>query len=143
MSATRQRRRMIALAVAALAVGLIAGLLIGRATASDVSDAVNASKDRGRALAAALRTLPLEYEQARSGSGENQAGIEDTVKRVSDQAATAIAKAPWLGPTDRATVTSAMQAVVDAVRRKASTDEFQRTVEAAASVVEDVFAVSR
>lgn len=141
MSTARQRRRTLAVAVGALLLGVILGALIGRATASDVNDALNASRSRGRELAAALHALPLEYEQARSGSGENQAGIEDAAKRVADQADSAVAKAPWLSGSDRIKVTLGVGVVVDAAHRGVSISEFQHAVDLAASIVEDVFGV--
>lgn len=139
MSAARQRRRTIVIAVATLVLGLVAGLFIGRSTASDVNDALNASRDRGRSLAAALRALPLEYQQAQSGGDENQAGIEDAVQRVARQADEAVAKAPWLGSDDHAGVTLSVGVVVDAAKRRVPSSEFENKVEMAAFTVEEVF----
>jgi len=143
MSASRQRRRTIAIAVAALVIGVGLGIVLGRVTANSVSDAVDASRSRGRDVAAALRTLPLEYEQARAGSGgETNAGIDDAVARVATMARAAFRKAPWLGPGDRGEVTSAVDAVGQAAHRSASLAEFKTAVDRAATTVEDVFGVS-
>jgi hypothetical protein len=143
MSAARQRRRTLTIAAGTLLLGLIAGMLIGRGTASDVNDELNESRNRGRALAAALRALPLEYEQARSGSGETQAGIEDAVKRVARQAEEAVAKAPWLSASDRMRVSLGVGVVVDAAQRGVPTTEFEKAVEVAATTVEEVFGLKQ
>jgi hypothetical protein len=140
MSASRQRRRTILAAAAALVVGVLFGVLIGRATAPGVDDAIAASRSRGRDISAALRSLPIEYEQSQAGTGgENQSRIEDAVRRVADMAKTALDKAKWLGPGDRAEVTAAIDAVLQAARQQVSQSEFERVVNDAASKVEDVF----
>lgn len=142
MSAARQRRRTIAIAVATLVLGLIAGLLIGRTTASGIDDDLSASRSRGRSLAAALRALPIEYEQAYSDTGENQAGIEDATQRVANQADSAVANAPWLSATERTRVTEAVAAVVDTASRRAPPTDFEEAAEEAATTAEDVFGAS-
>src|SRR4051812_12696608 len=102
MSATRQRRRMIVVALAALLVGLVAGLVLGRQTSSNVNDALGQSRDRGQRLAAALRALPLEYEQAQQGTaGESHTAIDDAVGRVVRQSTDALDHASWLGRSER------------------------------------------
>ena len=64
ISAGRRRRTTIMVGVAAAIVGLLLGFLLGRGTTTTIDDRISASRDAGRKFAAALRVLPLEYEQA-------------------------------------------------------------------------------
>lgn len=143
MSASRQRRRIVGAAIAALLVGVLLGVVIGRVTAPGVDDAVSSSKTRGRSIAAALGTLPFEYEQARAGAaGEDQAGIESATQIVVDMVPPALDKAPWLGPGARRQVTDAVDAVKQAVRDKASVAALTSAVDDAVAIVRDVFNVA-
>jgi len=140
MSPNRQRRRVVLVAVAALVVGAILGVVLGRATATTVADEVDASRTRGRRVAAALRALPIEYEQLRTGTGENsQLAFDDAVHRIVDQATTALDAAPWLRPSSRDRVSNQVEAVEKAVEAKVTPDEFRTTIDEAATTVEDVF----
>jgi hypothetical protein len=140
MSAHRQRRRMVGAAIAALLVGALLGVVIGRASAPGVDDAVSSSRSRGRSLASALSTLPFEYEQARAGAaGEDQARIESAVQIVIDMLPPALDKAPWLGPGARRQVTDAVDGVMQAVRSKVTGASMASAVETAVATVQDVF----
>ena len=143
MSASRQRRRTVGAAIAALLVGALLGVVIGRATAPGVDDAVSSSKARGRSIAAALGTLPFEYDQARAGAaGEDQARIESAAQIVIDMVPPALDKAPWLGPGAHQQVTDAVDAVKQAVRNKASVAALTSAVDDAVAIVRDVFNVA-
>jgi hypothetical protein len=140
MSAGRQRRRIIGVAIAALVVGAILGVVIGRATASGADDALSSSRARGRSIASALSTLPFEYEQARSGAaGEDPARIESAVQIVVDMVPPALDKAPWLGPGARQQVTDSVNAVTQAVHAKATVAAMSSAVDTAVATVTDVF----
>jgi hypothetical protein len=131
---------MVGAAIAALLVGVLLGIVLGRTTAPGVDDAVGSSKSRGSSIASALSTLPLEYEQARAGAGgEDQARIESAVQIVVDMVPPALDKAPWLGPSARRQVTDAVGAVMHAVRDKATVAEMTGAVETAVATVQDVF----
>ena len=141
MSANRQRRRIVVAALIALVVGLLGGWLLGRATATSVNDDVNASRARGGNVADTLRTLPIEYEQLRDGTGgKTQVAFDEAVQSIVDQVTKAVQQAPWLGPTARDQAIHAVETVQQAVAAKVSADEFRDTVEKAATSVEDVFA---
>ena len=143
MSASRQRRRVIGVAIAALIVGVVVGALFGRATASGVDDALSSSRTKGRSIASALGTLPFEYEQARAeAAGEDQERIESAVQIVVDMVPPALDKASWLGPGARRQVTDAVDAVRQAVRNKASVTAVTTAVDSAVATVQDVFNVT-
>jgi len=140
MSPNRQRRRLLVVTVLALVIGATVGLVAGRTTATSADDEVDASRLRGRRVAAALRALPVEYGELRSGSGESsQLAFDDAVHRIIGQATTALDGAPWLGPSANDRVVRDVEAVQAALEAKASPDEFAAAVEKAAATVEDVF----
>src|SRR4051794_678056 len=140
MSAAHKRRRTVAIAGIALLAGLGAGVLIGRATGGD--DPVGDSRRDGREVAAALRTLPVEYELLRSGApGKSQAALQDAVDRIADDLFVALAHAEWLGPTARAQATDAMKDAQRVVGAGEEPAQFGNDIEQAASSIEDVFNV--
>jgi hypothetical protein len=138
MSAARKRRRVAVVAVLALVAGLALGIVIGRTTGGD--DPVGASRRDGREVAAALRTLPVEYELLRSGApGKTELAFDDAVSRISDKLFLALSHATWLGPTARAQATNAMKDAQRAADAKENPDAFEQDIEASASSIEDVF----
>ena len=140
MSPNRQRRRIVGAAAIALLVGVILGVVIGRLTATSVDDEINASRKRGAAVGAALRTLPIEYEQLRGGTGgKSQVGFDDAVQRIVDQLTQALQKAPWIGPSAHDQAITDIEAVQQAAMSNASPDAFRAAVEKAAASIEDVF----
>src|SRR5262245_33414301 len=125
MSAERQKRRTIAIAVVTLIIGVVFGFVVGRSTAPGVDDALADAQTRGRNLSAALQALPVEYEQAETGqAGETTAGIDDAIQRVVTRADDAVAATPWLGPAARKAVLDAVAAVPDAANAHASVQDF-------------------
>jgi hypothetical protein len=141
MSAARKRRRTAVVAVVAVLVGLVLGVIIGRATGGE--DPVGDSRRDGREVAAALRTLPVEYELLRSGApGKSQAALQDAVDRIADDLFVALAHASWLGPTARAQATDSMKDAQRAVGAAEDPTEFGNDIEKAASSIEDVFNVA-
>jgi len=141
MSASHQRRRLVGATLAALVVGGVFGIALGRTTAPDVDDALNSSRRRAQDIAAALQTLPLEYQQSQEhAAGEDQARIESAVKIVVDMLPAALDQAPWLGPTARSRVTDSVNAVQAAVKRSAPVSELTAAVNDAVAAVQDVFA---
>jgi hypothetical protein len=142
MSADRQRRRVVMAAVLALLVGAIGGVLVGRATAPGVSDAIDDARSAGRDVAAALRVLPVEYEQAQSDSGESAAGVDDAIDRVARLLPPALDQAEWLGPSARQRATDAVGEVKQSADAGEDPADFAATVETAAGTVEDAFGLA-
>jgi hypothetical protein len=136
-SAKRRRTTSLA-AIAALAVGLVVGVLIGRAVTPSMDDEVRSGRDGGRDLVTALQVLPLEYGQALSGA-EGTAQIGDTVERASAQLDAALDGAPWLGPAQRRQATQAVAAVRAAAAKKVPPEDFQKVVDSSSQQIRAAF----
>jgi hypothetical protein len=137
----KRKRTTVLVAVATLAVGLVLGVVIGRATAPTIDDKVADGRAGGRDLVSALQVLPLEYSQARSGS-EGTALIGDTVERAVARLNPALDDAPWLGPAQRRSATQAVRSVTAAADRKVAPAAFQTVVDKAAATVSGLFGLS-
>jgi hypothetical protein len=135
---SKRRRTTGLVAVAALAAGLVVGIVIGHASAPTVSDKIRDGRDGGRDLVTALQVLPLEYGQALSGS-EGTSSIGDTVDRAAEQLPGALDGAPWLGPAQRRDATAAVQAVKAAAARKVAPPQFQAVVDRSSRTLDEVF----
>jgi hypothetical protein len=134
----RRRRATIAIAVGTLILGLVIGIAIGRGTAKTLDDEIADGRAGGRDLVTALRVLPLEYQQASTGSSETGL-IEDTVKRSTAQLPEALDGAPWLGPAQRRTATAAVRAVEAAAANKVSPKDFDGVIARSTATLESVF----
>jgi hypothetical protein len=141
ISAGRRRRTAILVAVVALVVGVAAGFLIGRGTATTVEDRIAEGREAGRKFAASLRVLPLEYEQAVTDDGES-GGAEPIVKRSLEGEQTAFDAAPWLGDAQIAAVHEKVDIVRKGPANDLTPDEFTEAVEEAAAAVEVAFGVA-
>jgi hypothetical protein len=134
----KRRRTTGVVAVAAVVVGLIIGIVIGQASATSLDDQIKEGRAGGRDLVTALQVLPLEYGQALSGS-EGSAQIGDTVDRAVARLGDALDGAPWLGPAQRAQATQAVQAVKAAATNKVAPPAFQTVVDSSSKTIETVF----
>jgi hypothetical protein len=98
----RRRRRLIAATVLALAAGLAAGVLIGRASSPSTVERVRTVQADARAAAAGLRVLALHDEAGaiandQAGDGGADLALSNTRTALQD----AFAAAPWLGTATR------------------------------------------
>jgi hypothetical protein len=98
----RRRRRLIAVALLALIVGLAAGVLIGRASTPSVADRVGAVQSDARATAAGLRVVAL-HDQAGAIANEQpgDGGADLVLARTRTDLEKLFAAAPWLGDAQR------------------------------------------
>lgn len=100
--ASRRRRQTIVLAVAALVVGLLLGLLAGRASAPSVADRIHSVQRDARATAASLRVLALHDQ---TGAASNQApgngGADLVLTRTRTELQGEFKRAPWLTAPQR------------------------------------------
>jgi hypothetical protein len=138
---SKRKRAAWLLAAAALAVGLVIGVVIGRATAPSLDSRIADGRAGGRDLVSSLQVLPLEYSQAISG-GEGTAQIGDTVDRVTSQLNKALDGAPWLGPAQRRDATRAIAGVRTAARDKVDKGRFEATVASATNLISTVFGLA-
>jgi len=134
-----QRRRTTGvIAIVALTVGLVIGVAIGSSSGTSIDEQIATGRDGGRGLVTALRVLPLEYEQAFSGSSESGL-ISDTVKRSTSQLATALTGAPWLTSAQRDTATEAVHTVEAAARNKVTPARFETVIARSTATLQSVF----
>ena len=97
VSAGTRRRRGLAIAGAALAVGLALGYVLGGAGSTSVSAEVEAVQARAGDATTALERLPIEYEQSLTGvGGESASSIVEALDRARAQLDVAYAGAIWL-----------------------------------------------
>lgn len=142
VSAARRRRRAVLAAVVALVVGIVAGVLIGRTTASGVNDAVAASRRRGTQLVAQLQTLPFEYQaMTEHKPGKSQATFDDAVDRIEELLRSDLAKMPWVGVRAKASATAAMEQLRSRAGQHATQGDFTNAVNSTVATLSDTFAL--
>jgi hypothetical protein len=137
----KRKRATYLIAAATLVVGLVLGIVIGRATAPTIEDKIADGRAGGRDLVTALQVLPLEYQQAQSGS-EGTALIGDTVQRSLARLDAALDGAPWLGAAQRRIATQAVQSVRSAATQNVPAAQFKSTVDQAASQISEIFGIT-
>ncbi len=100
--ASRRRRQTIVFVVAALAVGLVVGVLAGRASVPSVTDRVHSVQEDARQTASGLRVLSL-HEQAGAVSTETggAGGADLVLQRTRDELQGEFSNAPWLDAAAR------------------------------------------
>jgi hypothetical protein len=138
--AGQRRRRTIALAAGTLVIGLIAGLLIGRALAPSVEDRVRSVQSDARQTAAGLRVLVLHDEAgavANQTSGDG--GADVVLARTRTELDREFARAPWLSRSQHDDLTRALDALVAISDRSSTT--FATAAEALAAQIEKTFGI--
>ena len=134
ISAARRRRRTIVVGAAALGVGLLAGLVIGRALGSSTEDDVAARQLDAQQLIARLDGLDLEYQQtAGGGAGGSDAlqGSVDAARSIVADTPGLLAQMPWVPPAEGKNVVASVAAVANAVEGGAPPEEVSTAVAAA------------
>jgi hypothetical protein len=138
----RSRRRMIAVAAAVAVVALVLGLIIGRATASGVDDAVSSSRRKATDAATALARLPLEYQQATANSGETPATVLGALAAARTQAHAAFQASPWLAAADLQSLDSRIDALDATAKARAPQATFEQQIGDATATIATVFRIS-
>src|SRR5215211_5563939 len=106
---SRRRRRLVLTSVACLAVGIVAGLLIGRATVTTTGERIAEVRTEADDLATRVQALTIEYDQAVTGQGDTvEAGVIDALDAIDRDASRALARAAWLGQDSRSAVERAL-----------------------------------
>jgi hypothetical protein len=137
-----RRRRLVVIAVACLVAGLVVGALAGRATAPGVDDAVARAKDHAEAAVTALQRLPIEYEQALAGEGEDTATITSAVDSARDDFDAAYEEIDLLGPSAREGVDGYLDQLGQAVADTAPLEEFQAVLGDAVAAIQELFGLA-
>ncbi len=128
----RRRRRTIAVAVAALVIGMAAGWVVGRASSTSIGGRVDAVRAEARQTAAGLRVIAL-HDQTGAGAG----GADLVLARTRTELDNEFARAPWLTRAQRVRLNQALDAL-RAISDRA-TPAFGAAAEALAVEIEETF----
>jgi hypothetical protein len=136
----RRRRRLLLSVGAAVVVGLIVGVIVGRATAPTVDDRVADVRAAAAGAVAQLQALPLEYEKQAGGDQQFKegGGVDDALGRTRGDLDDAIADAPWLTGTQIDAVHAAIDDLRTAARDGVSPSDFETQTDQA---IDDITAV--
>jgi len=142
MPASARRRRLIVVAIVAVLAGLILGWTLGRATAPTVADQVSSARSQAQQLDARLRSLPFEYDKARSAHTDMAApgGPVAALDGVITDAEALVARSVWLGQQGADLTTTLRDVRADAVSGVSSA-EFQTSIDKAIAAINDTFGV--
>jgi len=137
----RRRRRLLLSVLAAVVVGLVIGVIVGRVTAPTVEDRVAEVRDTAAGAIGQLQALPFEYEKQLSGDQqfEQGGGVDDALARTRDELDRAIADAPWLTGVQIDAVHAAIDDLRSAAREPVSPDDFETQVGQATDAITAVF----
>jgi hypothetical protein len=126
----------VATALVALAVGVAAGLLIGRSTVTTAQERAQQVRREAVDLATRVQALTIEYDQAIAAQGDTmEAGVVDPMQGIIADADRTMDRAVWLGAEDRTTVDDALQAVRQAAIDRVPADQFATATATAAGVL--------
>ena len=132
ISAGRRRRRALATAAAALVLGLLVGLFVGRAMVTTPAEQARAVAANARDLATRVDALTIEYEQAVGGTGDSVAkGVVEPLAGIEKDLRAALARAPWIGARAR----TALLGAIDGLRRDATSGMSPTSFDAATATV--------
>jgi len=138
---SRRRRNAALVAGAALLVGIVLGWLVGKQSAPSVSSAVHDAQQQAADIAVQLQRLPIEYQQAIDGGGEDsiQAGVVAPLDDIQASATNAFDDAPWIASATRANAQDAIAQVRQDALDMVSADEFETAVNDAADAIRSAF----
>lgn len=136
VSAGTRRRRLILTAVATAIVGLVAGLVVGRASVTTPAERARSVKASAGDLATRIDALSIEYEQALTGSEDSVAkGVAEPMREIRAEVVRALNGAPWVGPPRRAALLRAIDGVTTAAQAKVPLAVFEQVSSAASSSI--------
>jgi hypothetical protein len=136
--ASRRRRRTIVFTVAALVVGLIIGVTVGRASAPSLTGRVHSVQEKARQTASGLRVLSLhERAGVASNASAGDGGTDLVLSRTRRELVSEFADAPWLDTAVRKQLLDEL-AALDAQADPRST-AFASAADALASHIEATF----
>ena len=139
--ATRLRRTLIAVAIAAI-VAFAAGLLIGRSLTASVSDRVASTRTAADDIATGIERLDIEYQQVLDGTDSLQTAVLTPLDDLRHELQSAMDRAPWLQSDQRATMLDAIAQVASAAQAGEPIEAFTSRLGAAATAVRSAFGVS-
>jgi hypothetical protein len=133
---SRRRRRLVLTGLACLVIGVVAGLLVGRASVTTTSERISRVRTEADDIATRIEALTIEYEQALSGQGDSvQGGVLDALDGIDRDLAATLAIASWLSPSSRARLVAAVRDVREAATEQVSASAFADQTAAAATTI--------
>jgi hypothetical protein len=133
---SRRRLHVVLIATATLLVGLIVGLVVGRASITTTDERIADVRTEANDIATRLQALTIEYEQALAGRGDTvQGGVIDALDGIARDTAKAISTASWLTASNKAEIDDALNKVRASARAKVTAQAFADQLAAAASVI--------
>lgn len=140
--AGRRRRNAVVIGVVAALLGIVVGVVIGRTSVTGYATQVRSHQDAARTIVARLDALPIEYEQALSGTGDTgDAGVSGSIAAIRADVAAEMVAARFIGPA----VTTEVEAAVDAVGAAATARQplpaFQAAVDDATTTIAEAFGI--
>jgi hypothetical protein len=133
---SRRRWRLVAAALVALAVGAVAGLLIGRNSVTTAQEQAQQVRAEAVDLATRVQALTIEYDQATAARGDTvQGGVVDPLQGIIADADRTMDEAVWLAADDRTAVDQALRDVRQAALDRVPADRFATATATAAGVL--------
>ncbi len=137
-----RRKRLLLVGAVALVAGLLVGYVVGRATSPGLEDEVADVQDVALDAVAALRRIPIEYEQAVAGEGgESTETITEAIDRAQALLGDAYAEAVWLADDAHEATDPGFDELRQLVDDEASPAEFDAAIETLVAQVATTFAV--
>lgn len=138
-----RRRRVILALLGGIVLGLVAGYLVGRASAPGLADEVADVQDLATDAATSLLRIPIEYEQSVAGEGgESTETITAALDRAQAQLAEAYAAAIWLPDDASAGTDASFDELVTLVEEGVSPGELEAAIDELVTQIERTFAIS-
>lgn len=101
VSIARRRRNAVAMASAALALGLLVGWIAGRNSSPSIATRVGTARAALTATAARLDNVPNEYTKALAGKQSLKAGVLDAIDQSRTEIQLRLDQAPWVRQSQR------------------------------------------
>ncbi len=135
-SPARRRAAVLIAAAACLVIGVVGGLLIGRATVTTTAERIEHVRTAGEDLATRVEALTIEYEQAVAGQGDTiTGGVLDALTGIRRDTTAVADDAPWLSAAARAELDASLQAVADAADSRVDIAAFSDTTTRTAATI--------
>jgi hypothetical protein len=140
-SATRLRRTLLAVAVAAT-VAFLLGWVFGRQQVPRIEDRVDQVRVDAANVATGLERLDIEYEQVLAGGDSVEAGVLAPLTALRGDLADALDDAPWITQSTRNELFDALSAIETAAVEQVPLDEFQVLVVDTGTAVRAAFGIT-